>query len=883
MKGYLPNVLAAGFVASSLLLFVRPGSPRAEPAMDDPLRLADDVRPTFQTIELRLDPQSTSFSGSVHIDLEVRAATSRFRFHARSLTLERVVLRGPGGEVAASHEIQPEGDLVRIETAAPLAPGRYELAIEFGGTFNTKAESLYRVVSEGNSYLFTQFESSDARGAFPCWDEPRFKIPFQTTLEIPEGQVAVSNTPMDSQTVDDGWRRIVFARTQPMPTYLLAMAVGPLEAVPIEGLSVPGHVYTPRGKAHLAAEAVRVTPAILAALEAYFDRPYPYRKLDLIAVPEFWPGAMENVGAITFRDTLLLLDSESVSVQQLRSLCSVTAHEIAHQWFGDLVTMEWWDDLWLNESFASWLGGKITDQVFPEYGEAISSVEDAMRAMATDAQLSARTIRQPVSANENLLQTADVLAYEKGSAVLGMFEAFVGEDLFRKGVQQYIQDNEWANATADDLWSSLSTATGIDVGSAMATFLDQPGVPLVRATQLGDGRVEFRQQRFLNYGHEAPQPQTWKIPVVYRYHDGEQERTQKLLLTEESEVVELPGGKPARWIHPNAGEMGYYHWAVDADVLATLTGQSTELLSVRERAGLVGELSALLDAGEIEGGRYLDGIGHLAADPRPEVVDAAIRALGLVRVAFVTPERKERFAAYVRRVLQPVLERYGMHSQPGEAEAVTLLRPSLLAWLGIHGQDPAVRAYARQVTDTILADSSAVDPSIADVCLRVAAVEGDWKLYNQYKARFENAEAPRDRTRFLGAMGYFGDPVICKAALWYALHGKPSPTEMFSIPRGAGTLHGDTDLVWNWMTENYADIRAKIPEMFAIYLPYFASGCSRERLAAAEVFFSEPSHSVKGQEKEMAKVAESVNDCVSLREREGAAVAAYLENFLSMQ
>lgn len=845
-------------------------------ASTDEHRLSRDVVPTHQDIVLRLDPDRPDYSGSVRIALDVRAPMPSFRLHAEGLVAEKVELVAGSHPLPVTFDVQEEGDFLVITADRELAPGGYELAIDFTNTYDTTAQSLYRMLREGDGYLFTQFESDDARGAFPCFDEPSFKCTFQITLEVPAHQTAVTNTPVRSEAEEGTIRRVVFEPTPVMSSYLLAIAAGPMERVPIEGMSVPGAVYCPRGQSHLAAEAVRTTPPILAALEEYFGRPYPFAKIDLIAVPEFWPGAMENVGAVTYRDSILLLDSNAATVSQLRWLCEVTAHELAHQWFGNLVTMQWWDDLWLNESFASWLGNKITDQVYPEYGVALSEVEGTLGAMVSDARLSTRAIRQPVAALDNLMQSADVLAYEKGSAVLGMFEEFVGAELFRDGVLRYIENNAWSNATADDLWTGLSEATGLDIGSAMATFLDQPGVPKVTTTVLGDGRVELRQERFLNYGVSVDEEQTWQIPVVLRYHDGQQVRTERVLLTQPTQILEIPGGRNPQWIHPAAGENAYYQWSIASDMLRTLTENSSELLEVRERVALVGRLSALLDAGEISGADYLASMSRLAEDPRPEVVDAMLSALSKVRYAFVTADRAEAFAHYVRQTLRPVADRIGLEPREGEPEAVSMLRPSLLTWLGWHGQDEDVRAFATEAAQAFLADETAIDPSIVNPCLRLAALDAGWSLYNEYKKRYEAADVPRERTRYLAALGYFQDEGIAEAALWYSIHGPTRPTEFFSVPSNVAQLHIETDLVWDWMTQNYDTIRGKLPEMFAIYMPYFAGGCTEERLSAMEAFFSQEGHFVQGQDKEMAKVAEGIRDCTGLREREGASVAEYL-------
>src|SRR5207247_4365615 len=375
-----------------------------------------------------------------------------------------------------------------VASSRPHAPGSYALDVDFTAKFNLQAASLYRLKVENDWYSFTQFEATDARGAFPCWDEPEFKIPFQITLVVPEAHLAIGNTPIESETVADGQKTVVFEKTPPLPAYLLAIATGPLETVPIEGMRVAGRIVTIKGASGLAAEAARVTPPLVAALEKYFGIPYPYRKLDLLAVPEFWPGAMENAGAITFADQILLIDPHVASGDQKRRLVSIAAHELAHMWFGDLVTMRWWDDLWLNGSFASWMGGKIGDQVFPGGRLQIAQVGGMQSAMRSDGRLSTRAMRQPIEGVENLHQLADELTYDKGQAVLTMFEAHLGPETFRKGVVAYLKAHEWGSATASDLWASLSKTAGRDVAEPMATCLDQPGAPLVAAHLLPGGQ-----------------------------------------------------------------------------------------------------------------------------------------------------------------------------------------------------------------------------------------------------------------------------------------------------------------------------------------------------------------------------------------------------------
>jgi alanyl aminopeptidase len=426
MEGHMPKSTAVRRQVRSLLLTAITILPLTSSVL---ARLGQDVIPVRETITLRIDADTPEYSGSVSIDLQVQMATASFQLHAEEMQLTTTHLTGPQGETKVSFEVGHHG-LVTFIAESELAPGDYRLEIEFTNDFNSDAVGLYRVIENENGYLFTQFEEDDAREAFPCFDEPGFKIPFQMTLVVPEAHLALANTPIESESTAHGWRTVVFAETKPLPTYLLAISTGLLETVEIPGMK------------HLTSLAVKMTPPLLSALEEYFGRPYPYRKLDLIAVPEFWAGAMENAGAITFRETALAVDEATATLSTKRRMAIIIAHELAHMWFGDLVTMEWWDDLWLNEAFASWMESKITNEVFPEFNVPISVVRSTQRVMSHDARKSTSPIRQETMDEENLLANIGII-YSKGEAVLGMFEKWLGEEPFRDGVRRYINENEW--------------------------------------------------------------------------------------------------------------------------------------------------------------------------------------------------------------------------------------------------------------------------------------------------------------------------------------------------------------------------------------------------------------------------------------------------------
>ncbi|HET9887671.1 MAG TPA: M1 family metallopeptidase, partial [bacterium] len=739
----------------------------------DPNRLGNNVIPTFESISLNLDADQKDYTGSVHIELLVKASTNTFRFHAEDMKLEKIDLRPAGGRgPRATIEVTTkEGILgiVDVTTKTPLDPGNYVLDIDFSNDFGTRAVGLYRMEYEGQGYLFTQFEATDAREAFPCWDDPEFKIPYQVTLTFPASHLGVSNTTVEKELPAGENRTFVFRKTKPLPSYLLAMAAGPFEIVDIPGMSVPGRIITVKGQSNLAGAAIQCAPKTLAALEKWFDRKYPFEKLDLLAVPEYAHGAMENPGAITFLASVLLHDPKSTSTSSRRQLSTVMAHEMAHMWFGDLVTMKWWDDLWLNESFADWMGDKIADQVNPEFRIAVSEKQGVQEIMDRDAVASAEAIHRPHEATDDPFENLGI-QYNKGKAVLGMFERWVGPENFRKGVLDYIESHAYGNATSDDLWRALSKTSKSDVSGAMATFLDQPGLPVVSADVQLDGRVKLTQKRFSSLGVDLP-AQLWQVPVALKYSDGKTTRTTTVLLKEQSQIVKLESDGPVVWVIPDVDAAGYYRWSVPAPMLAQIAGTGAKSMNPSERIGFIGNLGSLLDTGAVRGDEYMKAVAQFGSETDPVVLRSLAGSLENLRTAFVPDELLDEFDLYVHKTLRPAYERYGFEKQPGETEDVSLLRPTLLEWLGIQGKDESVIAQGTQLAQKYVADPSQVDPSLAGISLQLSAVHGDRALWNDYRERFEKAGTPAERSRYLLALSEFKDPEIVEEKLRYALAG----------------------------------------------------------------------------------------------------------------
>ncbi len=862
---------AAAAVALSALL-----APSPAPAA--PARLDRDVRPVSIEVALDLDPRREDYTGTVTAEIEVRHAVERIRLHARGLRVSRATLRpagGAGGAVPAPVGLLPP-DQIEVVPPQTVAPGRYTLTMEFSNRFSRRAAALYRVEKEGESYLFTQFEATEAREAFPCWDEPEFKIPWRFTLTVPAEHLAVSNTPVERETPSaNGTRTVRFRRTPPMSSYFLAVAVGPFETVPIPGLSVPGRVVCAKGSAGLAGEAVAATPPLLAALEKYFGRPYPYEKLDLIAAPEFLYGAMENAGAIVFTERRLLLDPKGASAQDRRAMRSVLAHELAHMWFGDLVTMRWWDDLWLNESFATWMAAKVMDQVFPEFRYGQSGFEGLHRGMETDARRSTSAIRRPIASADNLSAMANELTYSKGRSVLGMFEGYLGEKRFRDGVIAYLKANEWSNATGEDLWTAISRASGEDINAAMASFLDQGGVPLVTAAPLGGGRVRIAQRRFLSSGEAPEAPVRWRIPVILAWPEAGAVRRHRVWLTEEEKEVPLPTAAEPAWILVNGGARGYYQWNVPPGMLDAIAADR-ERLEPEERIGFVRNLIALRRAGLVPVEDYLPLLARFREDPEPEVLDAVVDALNAIREPLVPDDLAEPFAEQVRRLLHPVARRIGTAATAGEIPAVGVVRPKLLLALGDMGRDPEVRAWADAFTARALA-GEAVDASLAEAALPLAAQRGDAALAARLRERFERATVATERNQFLTALGSFRDPAAVKDVLDHALGGALRPQEVVGLPLELGRWPGNRENVQGWLEARYAEILQHIPaHMVSRILPALR-GCDPARIERARRFFADPAHPFPGGDLVLDRAADAVEDCVRLARRDGPRFAEFLK------
>ena len=623
-----------------------------------------------------------------------------------------------------------------------------------------------------------------------------------------------------------------------------------------------------------------MTKPLMEYLERYFGGPQPYRKLDLVAVPEFLAGAMENPGAITYRESILLQSPERATLQQRRGLAGTHAHEFAHLWFGDLVTMRWWDDLWLNESFASWMGDRAVAAVYPEFEESVRQMGSTARAMSADMLASALAVRPKEVNEDNLWQNASTMVYSKGQAILSMAESWMGERVFRDGVGAYLKKHAWGNATADDLWLALEEASKRPVRDVIASFINQPGVPLVTVDVSALGRLRLSQERLFSCGSgdSALSDARWNIPMVIAYATARQVDTLTYILGAKEGIVTLPTAEAIVWINPNVHADGYYLCDVGEGGRDAQMRDGWNAMTPRDRTRFAWTQNALLRAGRITPAEYFRHLTILATDPTPQVLDAALSGLDYAKLAYLTLELSQQFAAYVRETLLPVWRRIGARPQPDEPATVTLQRPTIFRWLGEEGDEPSARALADTLVEAYFAGEEP-EPSLTSGALSIH-IAGGARLagggrpdFDRLVERYLNAKIPSDRSRALGALSQFREPQLQRAALDFCLSGKVRPHEIMNIPWGvAGHSDSSRALALESLYTNYDSIATMIPSEFMSSAPSLVSGCDPFPLARAREFFADKETRFPGTLMELDESAQRINACDCMR-RQGQTAA----------
>jgi puromycin-sensitive aminopeptidase len=863
-------------------------------------RLPSDIRPKSYDADLRIDMAEGRFEGLLTITLGLFEARREIVLHAVDLEVTSAAIASAEPRAATAGAATGQAGLasadavsqtVTLAFAEELPAGPTKLIIGYRGAFSPGLRGLYRA----GPLAVTQFETADARRLFPCFDEPAFKAVWRLTVSgVPDGAVALSNGVATRDEPDGrGTRRVTFAPTPPLSSYLVALIVGPIvpSAAP-RVRDIPICTWTTADKRHLAAFAQETASAVLPRLEDYFGLPYPFGKLDQIGVPDFEAGAMENAGAITFREVALLADPATAPLAVQKRVAEVITHELAHQWFGNLVTMEWWDDLWLNEAFATWMAYKIVDDWRPSWRIWMDFEGGKGVALALDALVSAHPIRAEIKNAEEAGESFDAITYEKGGAVLRMLEGFLGAEPFRDGIRLYMRRHREANATADDLWGALEEASGQPIVEMANGWIRQTGYPVIGLSiEHGAGGapsfVTLHQRRFFaERGAAAHAPETrWLVPIVLRFRDAGGIREQPVLLAAETARVPIAAQGPVAWCIGNAEARGFYRTAYDAETLARLLPAVNELRPA-ERVVLISDAWALVRSGEAPIEQFLDLVASLRDELDHVVLDELVGRLSVIEHRFVADTDRDRFGAFVGDLFGARAAALGWAAQGGgpEDDEKRLRRSVLLRALVLLARTPeAVREARRRLP---IATGSApldpldpLDPNLLDIVVTAAARGADETLFEELRARARTDADPATKRRYLHAMARVESPALTQRAVELALGGDV-PMQDFSSYLGVLLGNRATrEATFRLIRDRWTETRAKAdsPMILRRLVEGLAALPERRHLDEVRAFLK--AHPIDGAAQATAQTLERMQMDAALRDRIIGPVGSWLAKF----
>jgi puromycin-sensitive aminopeptidase len=848
---------------------------------DDPstYRLPTTVVPHRYRLELTPDLEAATFAGTADIDLTVDEPVDSITLNAAELDITSAELTGPSGRTlaATSFDLDEEEERATLTFPEALEKGPASLHLAFSGILNDKLHGFYRSTftdDHGVEHLIatTQMEATDARRAFPCWDEPDKKAVFEVTLVVDENLAAYSNGPVVEETPAPGdKKRITFAPTMVMSTYLVAFIVGPLEATdPTDVDGVPLRIVYPPGKEHLTPFALEVGAHALRFFTDYFGIPYPADKLDLVAIPDFAFGAMENLGCVTFRESVLLVDPGQAARTELERVADVVCHEIAHMWFGDLVTMKWWNGIWLNEAFATFMEVLAVDAFQPEWQRWVSFGVEREAAMAVDGLHSTRPVEFPVGRPEEAQGMFDVLTYQKGGSVLRMLEQFVGPDVFRDGIRDYLTTHRHGNTETADLWDALERSSGRPVRDIMDTWINQGGYPLVRVAEDGS----LTQAPFSYRGDPGGAiGSAWKVPVVLRsLQDADPDPVPVLLDGTGSAKAGTVDGRLV-----NAGGSGFYRVSYPTSTVEQLAAGLAGLAPL-ERYNLVSDAWAAALSGQGPFPDLLRLAGALASSGErdPSVWSVVLGALGLADRVVPEADRPVLQRA-VRTLLGPLAAELGWDPRPDDSERTPSLRASVLRTLGTIGADERVRTEAK--TRFAAAPGVPLHPDIESTILDVVAMTGGEAEFESYLARYRNPSTPQEENRYLYALASFDDPQLADRTFDLAMSEVRTQNAPFVIQSLVANRETGP-AIWHRVTQEWDAMVAKFPSNI---MPRLLDGvrglCNPPSLAAEVTEFIE-GHPLPAGGKSVEQILERLAVNVAFAQREGGRLAGYLEETL---
>ncbi len=858
----------------------------SSPATLDSYRLPRHVVPIRYDLRLEPDLATARFAGEETITLTIHQLTSEIVLNAIELDITSAKIEGDSGPARqATMMLDAALQRCHLTFTEPLSPGTWKLTMIFSGTLNDKLRGFYRSTykDEGgaiHSLAATQFEATDARRAFPCWDEPDFKAVFATTLVVDPMLTAVSNSAIAAETLAGGKKMVHFADTMKMSTYLVAFIVGRIEPTePVMIGKTPLRLWAIPGKKHLAKFGQDIAAASLSFFERYYGIPYPGDKLDLLAIPDFASGAMENLGAITYRETALLVDQQSATHGELERVADVVAHENAHMWFGDLVTMSWWNGLWLNEAFATFMEMLAVDAWKPEWKRWDSFGISRAAAFSVDGLHSTRPIEYPVQAPKDADAMFDVLTYEKGASVLRMLEQHIGPTVFRDGVRDYLRAHAYGNADTNDLWVSLGKIAKQPVPELMDGWIFQPGYPLITAELREGVELALTQQRFtylpspsLITRHSSPG--TWQIPLQMSITVGGKAGTSRMLLKEKNMMVPLPHDWESILI--NEGGHGFYRVRYAPDLLDRILN-GIDRLAATERFNLINDAWAITVAGLMPLTDYLDLTARFT-----EERDKNVWALLLDSFSFlnriITVEDRPAFEAFVRGRVGSAVADMGWEPKNGESELTKQLRGELIGSQGKLGNDPAIQRRAAELYQAYRNDSAAVDPNIVPSLVAILAHTGDTTRYDEFNERFRTAATPQEERRYLFSLASFQPKALLARTLARTISGEIRTQDApFLVSAILNNVYG-RELAWDFLKTNWEKMDQLFPKQgLRRMCGGIVSLATPELERDVRDFFTTRKIDLGG--KTLEQYLEQLRIGVNVRERDGIVLRQYLRPF----
>ena len=842
-------------------------------------RLPEIARPENYKLTFTPDLENARFEGDEAIAIRVLKPTSEITLNAVDIDFHNVTITS--GSATQKAKVTPEKDkeMVVLSVEKPLAAGAATIHITYTGILNSEMRGLYLGKDDqGRKYAATQFESTDARRAFPSFDEPDYKATFDITAVADKGQVAISNYKVVSDSPGPGDKHTVkFATTAKMSSYLAALVVGNFEYVEGSADGIPIRIYSTPGKKEMGKFALQVAEQNVGYYDKYFGIKYPYGKLDLIALPDFSAGAMENIGCITFREVLLLIDEKQGSVDLKKTIASVTAHEIAHMWFGDLVTMKWWDDVWLNEGFATWMSSKPLQKWKPEWNFALDDVSGTGGTLNVDALDNTRPIHQAAETPAQIQELFDGIAYGKAASVLRMLEAYLGEETFRAGINVYLKQHEYANATAEDFWDAQAKTSKKPVDRIMPTWIKQAGEPIVNVKAQCSGNstsVTLTQQRYYfdRSKFESPNDQLWQIPVCLK-GSATTGAPKCELLTRKEESFTLPGC--SNWVLANAGATGYYRVGYQPDTVRSLARAAETKLSPAERISLQNDIWASVRVGREPVGDYLAFAQGVQSDRNRAVLEEVLGRLDYIREYLVNESDSDAFRAWLRQYLKPVMDEVGWEQKPGDTDEQRTLRSRLLTALGQNAQDPDAIAEARKLADQALSDPASVDHQLAGSALAVAAIAGDAAFYDKLMTALKNAKSPEEYYAHFFTLPQFRDPKLLERTLEFAVSPDVRSQDTLQLISGVMDNPEGQKLAWDFVRQHWSEVeKAGGPFASAHIVGTTSNFCDAGMRDQVTEFFNV--HKIAAAERTYRQSIERINNCIDLKSQQEPQLASWL-------